>query len=172
MSWWKTALYDTCSLITLDKLLLDDPSLSEFFPEKVWVLKESLNADQMRVETSERLRNRTEFCSLPPPAKLAKLLSSPSLSKTLAFVDTLVYATAVESRLAVVTGDKRLAKAIKQQGLDVGNMALILQELVLKKKLGSDAVELALQRLVARHDFLLGVHNPTWADLKSYTFPD
>ncbi len=32
MSWWETALYDTCSLITLDKLYQERPSLSQFFP--------------------------------------------------------------------------------------------------------------------------------------------
>jgi hypothetical protein len=172
MSWWKTALYDTCSLITLDKLLQDAPSLSKFFPQKVWALKESFNADQMRVETSERLKDRTKFYSLPSLAKLANLLSSPGLSKSLADVDKLVYATAVDSRIAVVTGDKRLAKAIEQQGLEVGNMALILQELVREKKLGKAAVEKALIRLAERQDFLLGMHNPTWDDLKDYTFPD
>ncbi len=65
MSWWKTALYDTCSLITLDKLLQDAPSLSKFFPQKVWALEESFNADQMRVETSERLKDRTKLIRSP-----------------------------------------------------------------------------------------------------------
>ena len=96
MSWWETALYDTCSLITLDKLLQDAPSLSKFFPQKVWALEESFNADQMRVETSERLKERTKFYSLPSLAKLANLLLSPGLSKSLADVDKLGYARAVQ----------------------------------------------------------------------------
>ncbi len=33
MSWWETALYDTCSLITLDKLYQERPSLSQFFQQ-------------------------------------------------------------------------------------------------------------------------------------------
>jgi len=30
MPWWDNALYDTCSLITLDKLLLDHPELAHY----------------------------------------------------------------------------------------------------------------------------------------------
>lgn len=172
MSWWKTALYDTCSIITLDKLLQDMPTLSRFFPEKILALEASFTTEQMREETSERMRRRTEFCSLPSHAKLANLYSSAGLPKTLSEVDKLVYVTAVDSRLSVVTGDKRLAKAIRKEGLDVGNMALILQELVEKRKLGSTTVEKALQSLSERKDYLLGIPNPTWDDLKYYKFSD
>lgn len=87
-------------------------------------------------------------------------------------MDKLVFATAVHSGLAVVTGDKRLAKAIQKKGLAVGNMALILQELVKTKKLKSSAVEKILHELADRKDYLLGVPRPTWDDLKDYTFPD
>ena len=31
MPWWDNALYDTCSLITLDKLLLDRPERAYHF---------------------------------------------------------------------------------------------------------------------------------------------
>lgn len=47
MSWWKTAIYDTCSLITLDKLLQERRSLSRYFPKKLLALEVSLSADQM-----------------------------------------------------------------------------------------------------------------------------
>jgi hypothetical protein len=171
MSWWKAALYDTCSLITFDKLLQDRPSLSRRFPKKLLVLEVSLSADQMYAETAERLKDIVEVCPLPPPTELAGLLSSAELSKALADVDKLVFATAVHSELAVVTGDKRLAKAVKQRGLEVGNMALILQELVKTKKMKSSAVEKILQDLADRKDYLLGIPKPTWDDLKDYTFP-
>ncbi|MCI0456000.1 MAG: hypothetical protein L0Z62_03345 [Gemmataceae bacterium] len=38
MSWWKTALYDTCSIITLDKLLLERASLARHFPTSIAAL--------------------------------------------------------------------------------------------------------------------------------------
>ena len=172
MSWWKAALYDTCSLITVDKLLQDRPSLSRWFPKKFVALEVSLSADQMYAETAERMKEIVEHCPLPTPTELASLLSSAGLSKALADVDKLVFATAVHSDLAVVTGDKRLAKAVQKKGLEVGNVALILQELVTTKKLKSSAVEKMLQDLADRKDYLLGIPKPTWNDLKGYTFPD
>lgn len=171
MSWWTTALYDTCSLITLDKLFQDRPSLSRHFPKKVLALEATFSTDQMREETATRMRDRTEFSSLPPAAELATLLSSSALSKALSEVDKLVFATAVHSKLAVMTGDKRLAKAIKQRRLQVGNVALVLRELVASEKLTKTVVEKLLQGLAERKDYLLGVPNPTWADLERYTFP-
>ena len=141
MSWWKTALYDTCSLITLDKLLQDRPSLSRWFPKKFLALEASLSADQMYSETAERMKEIVEHCPLPTPTELANLLSSAGLSKALADVDKLIFATAVQSGLAVVTADKRLAKAVQKRGLEVGNIALILQELVNTNKLKASAVE-------------------------------
>lgn len=172
MSWWMTALYDTCSLITLDKLLQDRPSLSRWFPKKLLALEVSLSADQMYAETAERVKEFVELCPLPIPTELGIPLSSAGLSKAISDVDKLVFATAVHSKLAVVTGDKRLAKAIQQQGLEVGNIALILRELVETKKLKSIAVEKMLQGLADRKDYLLGIPNPKWSDLRDYTFPE
>jgi hypothetical protein len=172
MSWWKTALFDTCSLITLDKLLQDRPSLSRWFPKKVLALEASLSEDQMYAETAERVKEFVELCPLPTPTELANLLSSAGLSKAFSDVDKLVFATAVDAEFAVVTGDKRLAKAVKKRRLEVGDMALILKELVETKKLKSTAVEKMLQALADRKDYLLGIPNPTWNDLKDYTFPD
>lgn len=172
MSWWKTALYDTCSLITLDKLLLDRPSLSRQFPSDILALDESFTTDQMREETAERMRERVTLQELPSPADLAALLSAAQLSRALAAVDTLVYATAVHVQIEVVTADKRLARAIKGQGLQVGNIAIILKELVAGKRLTEKACEKVLVALAARKDFILGLPNPTWTDLKDYTFPN
>jgi len=47
MPWWDNALYDTCSLITLDKLLLDHPELAHHFRHVV-ALEASFSADQLR----------------------------------------------------------------------------------------------------------------------------
>ena len=172
MNWWKTALYDTCSLITFDKLLQDRPSISRWFPKKLLALEVSLSTDQMYAETAERMKKVVHLCPLPSPDELAHLLSSASLGKSLSDVDKLVYVTAVHSELAVVTGDKRLAKAVRKQGLHVGNMAIILQELARTKKLKPSAVEKMLEGLAVRKDFLLGISEPTWDVLKDYTFPD
>ncbi len=172
MSWWKTALYDTCSLITFDKLLQDRPSLSRWFPNKLLALEVSLSADQMYAETAKRVMEFVELCALPTPTELTKLLSSSGLSKAFSEADKLVFATAVCYKIPVVTGDKRLAKAVQSKGLYVGNMAMILQELIMTKKLKSTAVEKMLQALADRKDYLLGIPRPTWNDLKDYTFPD
>ncbi|MEY3173130.1 MAG: hypothetical protein RLZZ436_1044 [Planctomycetota bacterium] len=56
MSWWTTAIYDTCSLITLDKLLQERRSLSRCFPKKLLALEVSLTADQMYADTATRMR--------------------------------------------------------------------------------------------------------------------
>jgi predicted nucleic acid-binding protein len=172
MSWWKTALYDTCSLITLDKVIQERRTFSRHFPKKILSLEESFSADQMREDTAVRMRELVEICQLPPTTELAQLLSSSGLSKALSDVDKLVFATAVHSGIAVVTGDKRLARAIQGKGLVAGNMALILKELVETKKLKSTAVEKILHGLADRKDYLLGIPRPKWDDLKKYTFPD
>ena len=171
MSWWKTALYDTCSLITLDKVLLDRPSLSRQFPSTILALDESFTTDQMEDESTERMRERVTIQALPSPTELAALLSATQLSRALSAVDTLVYATSVHVQLSVVTADKRLARAVKKKGLQVGNMAIILKELVAADLLTKKACERVLLALAARNDFILGVPNPTWRGLKDYRFP-
>lgn len=172
MSWWKTALYDTCSIITLDKLLLERRSLARHFPTSIAALEESFTADQLREDTGRRMRPRVTLCPLPSSAELNHILSSVSLSKALAEVDKLVYAAAVHHQLAVVTADKRLGKAVQARGLQVGNMALVLRELVVAKKLTERSCEKLLVALVARKEFLMGTPTPTWADLRDHSFPD
>lgn len=172
MSWWKTAIYDTCSLITFDKLIQERRSIARLFPKKMLALEVSLSADQMYQEIADRMRKRIEIIEPPRRTELDSLLSTAGLPKSLSDVDELVYATAVHAGIAVVTGDKQLAKAIRKQGFSVGNIALILKELVQTKKLKSSVVESLLQGLADRKDFLLGMPKPTWDDLKDYTFPD
>jgi hypothetical protein len=75
MSWWKTALYDTCSIITLDKLFLERASLARHFPTSIAALEESFTADQLREETAERMRQRVTICPLPPTANLTSILT-------------------------------------------------------------------------------------------------
>jgi hypothetical protein len=172
MSWWKTAIYDTCSLITLDKLIQGRPSLTRSLPKKILALEVSFSAEQMLEETSKRMKARTEFFSLPSPTELANLLLTSGLPKTLSDVNKLIYATSVRSEIAVVTRDRGLARAIQQRKLNVGNVGSILRDLVETKKLRSTAAESMLIDLAARKDYLLGIPNPTWDRLKDYTFPD
>ena len=171
MSWWKTALYDTCSLLTLDKLLLESPGLSRQFTKNALALDESFAPQQMSEETAERLRQQVVLRPLPSQADVARLLSSVRLSDALSDHDKLIFATAAHSKLAVVTSDRRLARAIQRKKLAVGNMALVLKNLVELRKLGKRACEKLMQNLANRQDYLLRIPNPTWNDLKSYTFP-
>jgi predicted nucleic acid-binding protein len=173
MSWWQTALYDTCSVITLDKLLLDQAGLAGQFPSSILALDESFTADQLYTDTASRMKPHFTICPLPTTAELAAVLASANLSKAIAAVDTLIYATAIHRNLAVVTGDKRLARAIKANGNQVGNMALILRELVLAKTVSEGECEAMLLALAARKDIIVGgLPAPSWNDLQNYTFPD
>lgn len=171
MHWWKTAIYDTCSLITLDHLFQEEAAISQHFPGKSLALEASLCADQMYKATAARVQKWVEIIELPPPGALAGILAQASLPKSLADVDQLVYATAVHGGISVVTGDKRLGKAVQKQRLKVGDMAAILKELVQSKDLTKAGAVLLLQKLAIRKDYLLGKPIPTWTDLERHTFP-
>ena len=54
MTWWKKALYDTCSLITLDKLLLERAALVRHFPKSILALEKSFTVDQLRKDAAPR----------------------------------------------------------------------------------------------------------------------
>ena len=95
MNWWMTALYDTCSIITLDKLFLERPAFARFFPKKLLALEKSFSADQLRQETVDRMRERVSRQELPQTSDLTTILSSAGLSTALSGVDTLIYATAI-----------------------------------------------------------------------------
>jgi hypothetical protein len=171
MPWWDNALYDTCSLITLDKLLLDHPELAHYFRHVV-ALEASFSADQLREPTAQRMRQRVAFAAMPRASDIARILATAGLPRALADVDKLVYATAVHQGMTVVTGDRRLARALIRHGQHVGNMALILKTLVTTQGLAITACEAILADLVKRHDFILSADAPqTWATLQSYAFP-
>ncbi|MDP7018826.1 MAG: hypothetical protein QGG36_23700 [Pirellulaceae bacterium] len=173
MRWWtKNALYDTCSLITLDKLLIERPALARHFPKRILALEKSFSADQLREETVQRMQDRVTHQELPPTNDLATILTSAGLPKALAEVDTLIYATSVHFSLSVVTGDRQLARAVRDAGLQVGNMAMILRELVQSNKLAASGCERLLRALADRNELLLGSPSPTWDELEQHTFPD
>jgi hypothetical protein len=172
MSWWTTALYDPCSIITLDKLFLEQASLARHFPACILALEESFTAGQLRQETADRMRERMTLCPLPTLADLKDCLPSIQCCRALARIDQLVFAAAVHHQHAVVTANRWLARAIKSQGLQVGNLALVLRELVIAEKLKRKACEQLLVALATRKDYLLGTPTPTWAELKEHVFPD
>jgi len=167
-----TALYDTCSIITLDKLLLDRPAFARFFPKNVLALEKSFSADQLREETVERMKKRVSYHELPTTSDLTTILSSVGLPKALAEVDTLIYATSVHFGLSVVTGDRQLGRAVRDAGLHVGNMAMILRKIVQSNKLAASGCERLLKALADRNELLLGTPSPTWDELEKHTFPD
>lgn len=171
MTWWKRSLFDTCSLITLDKLLLERPNLVRHFPTSILALKESFTSDQLRAETAERMRQRVTHCPLPPLAELGGTSLPAALSLALAKVDKLVHATAVHYGHPVVTADKHLAKSLRRKGLRVGNVAMILKELVVAKKLTVKECERLLVGLARRKDLILGSLTPSWRHLREYSFP-
>jgi hypothetical protein len=171
MPWWDNALYDTCALITLDKLLLDHPELAHYF-RHVIALEASFSADQLRETTAQRMRQRVTLSAMPRAPDVARILATAGLPRALADVDRLVFVTAVHQGMAVVTGDIRLAQALTRQGQHVGNMALILKDLVTAYGLATTACDAILADLVTRHDFILPADAPqTWATLQRYTFP-
>ncbi|HBO44366.1 MAG TPA: hypothetical protein DD670_10625 [Planctomycetaceae bacterium] len=173
MNWWKAALFDTCSLITLDKALLERADLATHFPSSILALEESFSVDQLRAETSRRMRPRVTPCPLPTPVDLAGILDSTIVPQSLSTVDKLVYAAAVHYQIAVVTADKQLARAVKAKDIHVGNVALILRELVHAKSLTVKDCEEVLLGLAYRKDFIVGGRaTPHWTDLQDYTFPD
>lgn len=172
MIWWRKALYDTCSLITLDKLLLERAALVRHFPKSILALEESFCGDQLRKATARRMKGRVTIHELPTTTELTRILSSARLPKGLAEVDTLVYATAVHYGLSVVTADRQLGRVIRDMGLQVTNMALILRDLVRSKKLAASGCERLLRGLAERNDLVLGTPSPTWAELQKHTFPD
>lgn len=171
VNWWHSALYDTCSLITLDKILLDHPEAKAHFG-CVRAIEESFTADQLRRETADRLRAEVEWVELPGTRELGRILSSGTLSRALADVDRLVFATAVYHRLAVVTGDKQLARALHLAHLTVGNCALVLKELVTQERITVAKCETILECLAKRKEFILPGNLPqNWDTLRKYRFP-
>lgn len=173
MQWWQTALYDTCSLITLDKLLLVQPGMARHFPATIMALEAAFSLDQLRTDTIERMQPRVTICPMPEPGELDRILAVAEIPKSLSTVDSLVYATLIHARKAVVTADKRLARMIQAKGHTVGNMAMILRDLVADKAITEAGCVKLLHELAKHNDLIIrGMMKPRWADLRDYTFPD
>ena len=83
MTWWKSALYDTCSLITLDKLLLERAKMVRHFPKRILALEKSFSADQMRAATVKRTRKQVTIQELPSPMDLTAIYGIDAQSHTI-----------------------------------------------------------------------------------------
>lgn len=167
MSWWPDALYDTCSIITVDKMLLDDPALARFFPSMATV-EPCLAKDNLRVDVADRMRPRVTLVDMPDITEIIRLTAG--LPKSLSETDLVLYATAVQAQRAVVTGDTALAKALQKEKIAVGNIATIIKELVESARLTPADCDRILAALDARKDAIIP-RPQTWARLKSYKFP-
>lgn len=171
MSWWNQALFDTCSVITLDKLRQEDPQIARYFSTSIKVIAATFSGDQLNEDTSARMQPFFTRQEIPSDKDLATFLKKSKPSIALSNVDKLVLATAVIHNLAVVTADRQLGKAIAAAGLKVTNMASILKELVNTKQINQTHCEKLLIALANRNDLILGTTAPTWLDLKKHKFP-
>jgi hypothetical protein len=126
---WTDALYDTCSLAILGRILLDHPEECATFAS-VWGIAESLSPARMRPLTAARLRSTIQLCGLPSVSELTRILARASFPPAVAEVNRLTYAAAVYHRHHVVTADKILAAALVKARLEVGNPDVVLKGLV------------------------------------------
>jgi predicted nuclease of predicted toxin-antitoxin system len=170
VNWWDKALFDTCSLITLDKINLDHPEIMKHF-ETVRVIEPSLSSDNLYLATAERLRKFVHPIELPSVTVIAEILQHAQLSCSIAQVDQLIYAVAIHGSYAVVTADKDLAETMIKKGLHVGNMAIILHELFLDNKLKENQCNTIINDLAKRSDYILPPHDLSCHALKKFRFP-
>ncbi|MCC7493256.1 MAG: hypothetical protein IT204_12955 [Fimbriimonadaceae bacterium] len=159
-------------MITLDLLVQWDAGFREHVgaPRCVAV---SLSDDNLRPDTAGRLTTLVGPVVEPPDLlTTVGFLRTADLPRAVAEVDRVVYVTAAHHRLAVVTADRKLARAIAARHQRVGNMALILKELVTSRAMAAAACDSALARLAAQQEFLLPPSGPQgWTGLRSYRFP-
>ena len=124
---WKTALYDTHSLVTLDALLQRDSGIAGRLPG-ILAVEESFSPRHMRADTADRMRPRTEVLRLPAPTIVAGVLLRARLPITIAEIDSLVFVAAVHYDVPVVTGDERFEGVLRVARVTVSQMAVLLQE--------------------------------------------
>jgi hypothetical protein len=119
MTSWKHSLCDTCSLITLDKILLVRASLGRHFPKSLLALRRSLLSDQMHSSTAKRIEKRVAIQPLPSPHEIADVISSEELPQLVTCAESYVLATAIHFRLPVITSSRHLGKCVQRAGLEL-----------------------------------------------------
>lgn len=155
MSWWNEALYDGCSLVKLDTVLLGNAGLRPHFPT-ILALQASFAVGQVREERAARIRRFIRSCSLPPVKELRRILAVGRLPLALADVDRLVYATAVYHQHPVITGDGNLVAALAKSKLRADSIAGVLEELVFEGALSQLEREEIVEGLATRKGHLAG----------------
>jgi hypothetical protein len=155
MSWWNEALYDTCSLVTLDAVLRDHAEVRPYFPA-VLAVQASLATGHVRKETAAQIAQFARLCSLPPVKELNRILSVGRLPLALADVDRLIYAVAVYHRHHVITGNENLTVALAKCRLRAGTLARALKELASKGVLSQPRHDQIVAALAARNGLMAG----------------
>ena len=167
MSWWQTALYDTCSLIVLDKMLTDRPSLRRHFPPSIRAIEASFASNQMKPATAKRIN---KLVTLQPLPTSLDALCDGSLPISICRTEKLIFVTASHFHLSVVTMDRVFAVAVDSAGLRCTDLATIIRELVTTKKLTSQNCEQLLINLANNGMPILGARVHSWSTLQKHRF--
>ena len=125
---WKTALYDTLSLIVI---LTGSSSGTPAWPRGCPVSSPSRRAScpvTCGADIALRMRSRSEVLRLPGPQIVSTILRQTRLPASVAEIDTLVFAAAVHYQVAVVTSDERLEEVLRAARVAVNHIAVFLHE--------------------------------------------
>lgn len=169
--WWHEAIFDTCSLITLDKMFQDDPELEVFFP-RLRSIVEVFSSDNLKAEIRDRMRPRCEIVEGPGVERFLEILTGANAPLGMSDVDRLVYAASIHLKTGIVTGEKPMAKLCIREKVEVGNIATILQDLVTGGEITQSRCSQILLNLTRRGDYFLPSQDTqNWQSLKDYRFP-
>ena len=168
--WWLDTLYDTNSLISLHAIYQDHPDMERFFPSPC-TIRHVLGSDGLKEETRVWFGERIALVDVPDPMTLCRILPRAGLPRSLAGLDSLLFATAVHQDMKVMTGDRLLGRELRSRGLLGGNVALALRDLVSSEEISVVKCEKLLGDLFNRGEFILGNLKPTWSTLVDYRFP-
>lgn len=172
MSWWKRAICDTCSLLTVHALLSNDSAFQRHFPTTMLALERSFSVDQMCEKTASRIRSRVTIQPLPPNSDLKKLATvQRRLPLKLPEIDLLVLATALHYKLPVLTNCQQTARELRRKRLHAEDIASVLRELATSKRISHRNCQKALIALVKSNHLLLRTPLPTWELLSKHRFP-
>ncbi len=169
MKWWHNTLFDTCSLITLDHILVDHGDFKKYF-KGIYAIEECLTEDNLLAETSDRIRGFVEIRELPSPKQLSQILVKAKLSPKLAGIDSLVFACGVHHQLRIITGDKLLAINSRNAKIDFGNLAMVLRDLYVGNAISKKKCNDILESLLQKNDFIIGPQKMAVDFLVSYKF--
>lgn len=123
---WKKSLFDTCSLVAVDRLLRGRHGLSRHLPKRIRSLDESLQPAQLSSETAERLRKRTDLLSAPSPQAFIRILRDAKFTAAASDYERQMFAAAVHHDLPVVTGERELSEELRNYGREAASFVGVL----------------------------------------------